>query len=169
MHHMSNHVLGFLAIALAACGENRPADQVMSVQAALSDISFSQASLLEQEIELFVRLSNPNPFEIEAQGMRFDMELGGTDFARGMSNQSINLAPLSETIVPVKVRVATADLVDTLLEISSGDPLAYAFDGILFLQDTATQEPDPLPFEGSATVRLPDIERFLERFGAISN
>lgn len=154
-------------LVMTGCSGNSSLSGMQDIEVALADLQFAQAGLLEQEIGLELRLSNPNPIDVAAQGLRFDMELDNAAFARGLSNQTVSLPPLSEVIVPVTVRVPTVELIDRLITLSEGEPIDYSITGLLFLSTDRSDANSALPFAGESLIRLPDFSRLLERFGAV--
>lgn len=151
-----------------SCGGGGSTRDLDEIHVTLVDVSFQQAGLLEQEIDLLLRFTNTNPVDIMTRGLSFEMALNDARFADGVSAQPVTLAALSDVTIPVKVRVATTDLIDRLIEMGNGESLDYEFDGQFFLPGQTPNDIEPLPFDGTAAIELPSLRLILQRFGVIN-
>jgi LEA14-like dessication related protein len=145
-----------LVLTLANCTGVGQSDYPLSVQ--LADVRFAEPGLLEQSIGLDLRFTNPNPEPIQAQGLRFVMELEGSPFGTGVSDADFEIPRLGETVVPVTIRVQTGTLINRLLAIGAGE-LDYRISGDLF--QSAGLGSRPLPFVGAAAIVIPDLPTLL--------
>jgi LEA14-like dessication related protein len=107
--------------------------------------------LFEQRLALDLRVQNPNDFALRLDGLRFDLDLDGVPFARGVSDRDICVPALGEGVVPVTVSAATADVVDRALELARGGALPYELSGQAIL---AGPFGIPVPFRHVGEVRL---------------
>ncbi len=143
---------------LAACagGSAVLPGSVPPPEVQLADLSFGTPGLLEQELGAELRITSFADVDLDARGLRVTVWLGGERFGRGVTDERFTLPAQGETRVRVPIRVATADLLDRLAELASGDRLDYRLEGDLFLEGllggTRT-----LPFEGAGRIRLPRI------------
>ena len=88
-------------LALAGCG-GRKAEQYAYVDVSLSALSLGPSTVLEQTWNMTLRIQNPNNYDIPADGMKFDVEVNGKPFARGVNNQSVMIPRLGEATVQVQ-------------------------------------------------------------------
>jgi LEA14-like dessication related protein len=93
-------LIAVLLIALAGCGRHK--EQVAYVDISISELKLGQATVLEQTWDLTVRIQNPNNYDIPADGMKFDIEVNGRPFARGVDNQIVMVPRLGDAVVQVK-------------------------------------------------------------------
>ena len=143
------------AIALAGCSTTTAPSYPLAVQ--LADLRFAQPGLLEQTIGLELRFTNPNPDPVRARGLRFTMDLNGSAFATGVSNTAFELPALSEAIVPVTVRVQTAELINRALTFD-GSAIDYRIAGDLFLAGgIGSTGGGSVPFSGDSSIAIPDL------------
>jgi LEA14-like dessication related protein len=148
-----------LTLALTACTTAGPGTYPLSVQ--LADLRFAQPGLLEQSIGLDLRFTNPNPEPIEARGLRFTMELNGSSFGTGVSDVAFELPRLGEAVVPVTIRVQTADLINRVMGFD-GSAIDYRITGDLF-QDGGfgSAGGGSLAFSGESSIAIPDFQALL--------
>ncbi|HJU50217.1 MAG TPA: LEA type 2 family protein [Pseudogulbenkiania sp.] len=76
-------------------------------QVSIADIQPVKSTLFEQTFTLSLRIQNPNKFSLSAQGLVFDVTVGGEKLARGVSPQAIEVAALSENLVKVELHTST--------------------------------------------------------------
>jgi LEA14-like dessication related protein len=151
--------MAILALNLAACSTSGPATYPVSVQ--LADLRFAQPGLLEQSIGLDLRFTNPNPEPIQAKGLRFTMELNGSTFGTGVSDASFELPRLGEAVVPVTIRVQTAELINQALAFD-GSAIDYRITGDLFDSGgIGGVGGRTLAFSGDSSIAVPDFQAFL--------
>ena len=148
-------LLSMLMLALAACTTGGPVSYPLSVQ--LADLRFAQPGLLEQTIDLDLRFTNPNPEPIDAEGLRFTMELNGATFGTGVGDVAFELPRLGEVVVPVTMRVQTAELINRVLAFN-GNAIDYRITGDLFQTDGIG---GALAFSGDSSIAVPDFQALL--------
>ncbi len=156
---MKRRTLAMLILALSACTTGGPATYPLTVQ--LADLRFAQPGLLEQSIGLDLRFTNPNPEPIQARGLRFSLELNGSAFGTGVSDEAFALPRLGEAVVPVTIRVQTAELINRVLAFD-GRAIDYRITGDLF-QETGLGGVGggSLAFSGESSIAVPDFEALL--------
>jgi LEA14-like dessication related protein len=94
-----------LSLALGACAPKGPPPPRLDVS--IADMRVERIGMMEQTYNLSLRVQNPNNFDVQTDGLSFDIETNGEPFARGVSNQSVAVPRLGETMVDVK---AVSDL-----------------------------------------------------------
>ncbi len=151
--------LAMVTLALAACSGTGTATYPLSVQ--LADFRFAQPGLLEQSIGLDLRFTNPNPEPIQASGLRFAMELDGSPFGTGVSDTPFELPRLGEAVVPVTIRVQTAELINRIVGFD-GSAIDYRITGDLFqAAGLGGIGGGTLAFGGDSSIAIPDFQALL--------
>ncbi|SDY86721.1 LEA type 2 family protein [Nitrosomonas sp. Nm33] len=118
----------------------------------LADIELVELGLLEQRFNLKLRIQNPNDIALRINGMTFDVELNGVDFAKGLSDQVVTVPRLGEKVMEVKATSTLGTLWKQLgeLEKSSREKVEYRLSGRLFLEGLGS-----VPFERKGDVFTP--------------
>ncbi len=157
-HRLRGHVIGkagavLLALSISACSTAKLPDAAMP-DVSLAGLSFAEAGLFEQGFTLQLRLKNPNDFDIPVQALNFALDVNGSQFAEGLSNEDFTLPASAEIIVPIEVSIPTESLIERVTAIGTGRRLDY--------QLTGTAEIDtwfsaPVPFSRAGKLALPDI------------
>ncbi len=144
------HVLmGLVALlALAACTRLGGAEPP---QVHLTDIRLLPGGLLEQRFQVDLRLGNPNDFDLELDGLTFEVELNDRPFARGLSNQSVTVPRLGEAQLRVVASTTLIDVVQQMLVLGERSDLSYRIAGVVYLRGMTTRK---LPYETSGNLRL---------------
>ncbi len=144
------HVLmGLVALlALAACTRLGGAEPP---QVHLTDIRLLPGGLLEQRFQVDLRLGNPNDFDLELDGLTFEVELNDMPFARGLSNQSVTVPRLGEAQLRVVASTTLIDVVQQMLVLGERSDLSYRIAGVVYLRGMTTRK---LPYETSGNMRL---------------
>jgi LEA14-like dessication related protein len=150
--------LALMMLTVAACAPRGPVDYPLSVQ--LADLRFAEAGLLEQSIGLDLRFTNPNPEPIQAEGLRFVMEVDGRPFGTGVSDATFEIPRLGEAVVPVVIRVQTGELINRLLALRTGE-IDYRIEGDLFQSSGLVSR--TLSFSGDSAIVIPDLPGALGR------
>lgn len=98
---MRSIVAAMMLLALAGCG-GRQAVQYDYVDVSVSNLGFGDSTVLEQTWNMTLRIQNPNNYDIPADGMKFELEVNGKPFARGVDNQAVMITRLGEALVEVR-------------------------------------------------------------------
>ena len=99
----------------------------------VADISVLEASVFEQRLAIKLRILNPNKVEIPITGLTFDVDLNGEPFAKGVSNKSVTVPPLSEAVLEVTAVTGFAGIIRQIQGVARGsiDALSYRLKGRL--------------------------------------
>jgi LEA14-like dessication related protein len=73
------------------------------------DIRPLDGTAFEQRMQVDLRVRNPNDFALEIDGVRFDLELNGRRFARGLGDDRATVPRLGEARISV---VSTTTMMD---------------------------------------------------------
>ncbi|MDV6345105.1 LEA type 2 family protein [Nitrosomonas sp. Is37] len=141
--------LGMTAL-VAGCTQLGGIKQNPSIS--LADIELVELGLLEQRFNLKLRIQNPNDIALRINGMTFDVELNGVDFAKGLSDQVVTVPRMGEKVMEVKATSTLGTLWKQLgeLEKSSREKVEYRLSGRLFLEGLGS-----VPFERKGDVFMP--------------
>jgi len=100
-------ILAVLLLALAACARGKPEPEKAHVDVSISELQFGPSTVLEQTWLLTLRIQNPNNYDIPADGMKYQIDVNGKFFARGVNNKSVMVPRLGEAMIQVQ---AVSDL-----------------------------------------------------------
>jgi len=109
----SGVIAGLACAVLAGCGGG-PAEQPAYVDVSIAELRLGSATVLEQTWDMTLRIQNPNNYDIPADGLKFQVEVNGKPFARGVNNQQVSVPRLGEAMVKVQ---AVSDLPGLLQQI----------------------------------------------------
>lgn len=101
----------------------------------LAGLELKQMGVFEQRYELTLRIQNPNAVALPIAGMNYELHLNGKSFARGVSNELVDLPAHGEALARVDVTSNFVGLLDHLKRLGQqGDPrLAYKVEGSVSL------------------------------------
>lgn len=88
-------VLGLLAAMLAGCASLT----MKSPEVSLSSVEIQEFGLLEQRLGLKLRVINPNNKDLPIDGVSFEVEVNGQQFAKGVSNKPVTVPRLGEAVL----------------------------------------------------------------------
>ena len=125
-------LLLILVMLLNGCASLSPRED--SVRVNLSNLRMLESTLFEQRFEASIRVQNRSQSQLEVKGLSFDLSLNGKDFASGVSNSQITIAPLSEGVIAVNLTSTLFSLirqVHSMQEIQN-KPFSYDLYGKVF-------------------------------------
>ncbi|HEY5930680.1 MAG TPA: LEA type 2 family protein, partial [Burkholderiales bacterium] len=116
----------------------------------ISELQFGPSTVLEQTWLLTLRIQNPNNYDIPADGMKYQIDVNGKFFARGVNNQSVMVPRLGEAMIQVQ---AVSDLPTLIQQVGdlrrlSQTGIDYYMSGMLYSGEWR------YPFEYSGAVTL---------------
>ena len=112
-------LVAFVLVAVAGC-HHEPRPRPPWVDVSISQISTGKMGVLEQTYNLTLRVQNPNNYDINADGLSFTIEANGNVFAKGVSNQTVLIPRLGETIVQAQ---AVSDLSKAAAQINNAQSM----------------------------------------------
>ncbi len=134
-------------LALAACSAGDP----VSPQVSMVDLRLLESGVFEQRFQIDLRIGNPNDFDLPLDGLTFDLEVNGEDFARGFSNERVTVPRLGEETVSVIATTTLIDLVQQMQLLARRGDLSYRLHGTAYLNSFARRT---APYESEGTFRL---------------
>lgn len=119
----------FLLFWLTGCATLT--EPVESPRVTLANLQIIDAQLFEQRYALTLRIQNPNNFDLEVNGISFEVEINGREFAHGVSNKIGTIPAFGESTMDVDVTSSLFNLVDQInaLEQRQGSDLEYRIFG----------------------------------------
>ena len=126
-------------------------DRAKPPQVHLLDMRFLGGGLFAQEVELSLRVGNPNNFDVPLEGMTFTLDVNGSRLAEGYTNQSFTLPRLGEVTVPVRATTTLADLVEQAIALGREGKLDYAIKGVAYVAGFTSRD---VPYEQTGTLKL---------------
>ncbi len=88
-------------LVLSGCASIAPQPDQFKVN--ISSMRMLESTLMEQRFQVSLRVMNRGREAVSIDGMSFDIELNGKDFASGVSNEKVTIPAFSEGIVSVNV------------------------------------------------------------------
>jgi len=144
-NHLLRLTLLFVLVWTAACSTLGPYQEPLRVN--LVSIQPLDMTLLEQRYVLMLRIQNPNDSELSVNGVSFDLDLNGKEFAHGVSGEPFVVPAFGEQVVSVNVVSTLFAVVRQFQELQSGElqSLQYRLSGRLSLAKGFAR----IPFERS--------------------
>lgn len=144
-------ILGLLAaLLLTACAAfvSKPPEVT------LAGLDLESIGLFEQRYVLQLRVRNPNDADIPVDGLSFEVEVNGTHFASGISNQAVTIPRLGEAVLEVPATSNLASFLRQWRDPEQGGPagLDYRIHGSLRVAGHGA-----LPFDHEGEVPLPSL------------
>jgi len=97
------------------------------LEVTLSDIVPGQMSLLEQEYQVKLRVQNPNNFDIELDGMAYQVELNGKGFGKGVARQSVTVPKYGDTVIEGTCISDFAGVLNQISRFTQGAPEKFSY------------------------------------------
>jgi len=147
-----------LAAQLAACAGVLLAlacatvdGEVLPPEVNVIDIRPLERTAFEQRMQVDLRVQNPNDFALDIDGVRFDLDLNGEPFARGLGDERVSVPRLGEARISV---TSTTTMVDWMRQFAvlagpGRKDMDYRVSGRLFLRGASAPHVD---FESSGNL-----------------
>jgi hypothetical protein len=103
-------------------------------------VNAEQRGLLEQQLDVGLRIRNPNEFPLEVNGIRFAIELGGEPVATGQHDARFTVPAAGEREVDVRAHAQSLAMLRQLIDLDAD--FSYQVDGKLLLDNTQADEVD---------------------------
>jgi LEA14-like dessication related protein len=125
----------FLAGVLALVGCAGMGQQVEPPEVFVVGLEPLPGGNLEGRFRIDLRIQNPNDFELEIDGLDFDLHLNGVRLTRGLSDEVVRIPRLGEAVVEVTATTTVFDLVRQVINVPSLEGMEYQVSGRVFLSD----------------------------------
>lgn len=141
-----------LALAVALTGAGcASVDGVQPPRVNLVNIVPTGSGVFEQQFLVDLRVSNFNDFDIPLDGLSFDMEVNGSHFASGLSNQTVTVPRLGSEIVSVTATASSIDLFRQILNVVRTGTVEYTIKGTAIIGGVRQRT---VPFERDGKLDL---------------
>ena len=141
-------VLGLLAAMLAGCASLT----MKSPEVSLSSVEIQEFGLLEQRLGLKLRVINPNNKDLPIDGVSFEVEVNGQQFAKGVSNKAVTVPRLGEAVLDLSAVTTLNSVLKQLGELarSGHDTVEYRVHGQFHGAGL-----NGVPFDSKRELRMP--------------
>ncbi len=139
--------LPLLLVFVAACTSTGP----IPPQVRITDLRLIDSGVFEQRFQIDLRIGNPNDFALPLDGLTFDLDVNGADFASGFSNETVTVPRLGEAVLSVTASTTVLDLVQQMVLLAERGDLSYRVHGVAYLDSLARRR---APYETVGTFRL---------------
>lgn len=139
--------LPLVLVLLAACASTSP----IPPQVRITDLRLLDSGVFEQRFQIDLRIGNPNDFALPLDGLTFDLDVNGADFASGFSNETVTVPRLGEAVLSVTASTTVIDLVQQMVLLAERGDLSYRVHGVAYLDSLARRR---APYETVGTFRL---------------
>jgi len=136
-----------MLLALAACSGAEP----VAPEVHVVDLRLLESSVFEQRFEVDLRIGNPNDFDLPLDGLTFDLEVNGEDFARGFSNEKVTVPRLGEARLSVVASTTLIELVRQMQLLAERGDLSYRISGTAYFDSLVRRS---APYESEGTFSL---------------
>jgi LEA14-like dessication related protein len=136
-----------MLLALAACSGAEP----VAPEVRVVDLRLLESSVFEQRFEIDLRIGNPNDFDLPLDGLTFDLEVNGEDFARGFSNEKVTVPRLGEERLSVVASTTLLELVRQMQLLAERGDLSYRISGLAYFDSLVRRS---APYESEGTFSL---------------
>ena len=148
---MRRNLLMFsLVFMLGACASSTDDAAPPTVQ--LTNLQLGSISLLSQELLLDLKVGNPNDFSLPLDGLTFKLEVNGSPFAEGFSDQRVEVPRLGYATVGVTASVGTMSMVNQLMSLGQSDKVDYSISGVAYFGRMGVRR--SVPFERAGSLSL---------------
>jgi len=106
----------FLVFGLAACS-GLPFNAV-APKLSVADVTIRSLGLYEQRLDLGLRVSNPNDFDLTIVALEFELEVNGRPFATGLSQAAIRIPATSSAVMRVDAIIQSKNLIQQFKALS---------------------------------------------------
>lgn len=136
-------LLALAMFSISACS-SVPTHKPIAPDVSIASIKPMNISLSGQKLLFTLRVKNNNNYDLPLKSMQFVASLAGEEFARGASNDRVNIPANGEALVDVAVIAGLGALADQLRSIASSETegVEYALKGLVKLSNW----PAAIPF-----------------------
>jgi LEA14-like dessication related protein len=107
-----------LTLGLTACS-GLPFNAV-APKVSVADVGLKHLGLFEQHLDVGLRISNPNDFDLSIEALEFELEVNGRPFASGLSNQAMRVPAMASAMLRVDTFLQSKDLILQFKILSQG-------------------------------------------------
>jgi LEA14-like dessication related protein len=142
------------ALALIVGCAGMRAEDVIEPDVQLVNIILKDATLFEQELQVDLRIINPNDFDLPIGGLTFDLRVNGDRVARGNSPDGVKVPRLGDAVLQVTTRTSSIAMVRQLVNPPGDGVYEYEISGDVLVSGFARTR---LPFQHKG--EMPSLTR----------
>lgn len=109
------------------------------------------------EVEFYLGVSNPNPFDLSLTGYTFDLRVMDLPFSSGGKQEAVRFPAGKETGIRLPVRMKYGDLLEIIKRSPDPDRIPYRLNSLLHLETPLGSM--ALPVEKTAVMAVPEKYR----------
>jgi LEA14-like dessication related protein len=106
----------FFSLGLTACS-GLPWNAV-APKVSVADVAIKSLSLFEQQLDVGLRISNPNDFDLTIEALEFELEVNGHPFASGLSHTRTRVPAAASAMLRVDTFIQSKDLIQQFKSLS---------------------------------------------------
>jgi LEA14-like dessication related protein len=144
-------VAGAAALLAASCAS------MQAPSVTLSDLRFEKSTLFEQRMLTTLRVQNPNEFDLDVEGVAFDLEVNGQPFAKGVGKGHGVVPAYGSGLIEAEAIATLMGLVRQIetLTLPGGPKLSYRLAGRLKVRHRTFSIPFEMRGDDLLTFRRP--------------
>lgn len=105
----------------------------------IANIAPKEVSVFEQRFDVQLRIQNPNTFDLDINGIRFDIDLNDKEFGNGMSGQHVTVPRFGSELVTAEVITGLGSFLRQASGMSAGaTKVRYRLKGKAFAEAPST-------------------------------
>jgi LEA14-like dessication related protein len=108
-----------------------------------------ESGALEQRFRVDLRVINPNGFDLDTNGVDFQLDINGARFARGVANIDTVIPARGDAVLPVTVSTSLFEIGRQVLAATRSESLTYEIRGKLSRRGAMVPS---LPFSHSGSI-----------------
>ncbi|GKS59361.1 hypothetical protein YTPLAS18_28880 [Nitrospira sp.] len=118
----------------------------------VANIAPKEVAVFEQRFDVQLRIQNPNNFDLDINGVRFDIDLNDKEFGNGMSGQKVTVPRFGSEVVTGEVITGLGSFLRQAQGMSSGvTKVRYRLKGKAFAEAPSSFT---IPFDENGEVDL---------------
>ena len=129
-HHWLPAILT-IVLWIAGCAGLPPGAEPPTVT--IAGIELASANLFEQQMNLKLRIQNPNQQAFEIDGISFSLEVNDQPFAKGVGNQAVVVPRYGSALMDVEAVSTLSSLIKQVGKLADRRELKYRITGTLSL------------------------------------
>lgn len=118
-------------------------------------------------LELFLRIKNPNSFDVTLQGYSYDLKVMAFPLAKGGAREEVKFAREAESDLRIPIRITYGDLLEILKRKPDPDHVPYQLAAGLDIETPMGQM--TVPINRTGTYAIPKQYRPSAIFGVLGN
>jgi LEA14-like dessication related protein len=132
-----------------------PGKRLETPKISLADISVQKIGLMEQVLQVELRIVNTNDVPLQIKGIDCSLILNNRKLASGVSDQKTQIPALGTTTVAISLYTSLPDIVKGFFSLKEKEVINYKVTGRLHTEGGLLM-PTLIPFSAEGTLSAPD-------------